>query len=288
MLPTASASLVVLLLQGSPEQPPVATPCEDIERIELSQSPRVDAEVCISPGLLTGFLFDTPVEVELQDEARFAELLRGLRGFSLLPPPDMALGERLRLTARLGGGEQSITFSLVAHPGRGARQVEVYRDQRPRASLLRENAQERAKNQQLREENQRLQAQLAQSSGLLGLLLAGLLGDTGIPVRQLRSGPGEQHSGDGLSSSRVITYRSLHTVAVEVWLANSGAGPWSAEGASLESVTGEKLEGVRVGHAEPIPPQQSRRVFIEADGAPSGEMTLRLWGRMAASSPSPR
>ncbi|HEX5754045.1 MAG TPA: DUF2381 family protein [Archangium sp.] len=279
---TASASLVALLLQVNPEQPPGTHPCEDIERIELSMAPRVNAEVCVSPGLLTGFLFDTPVDVELQDEVRFAELLRGRSSFSLVPPPDMVPGERLRLTARLQGGAQSVTFSLVAHPGRSTRQVEVYRDPRSRASLLQENAQEHAKNQELQEEVERLRAQRTQSGGLRGLLLAGALNDTGIPALELKLGPTQQESDDALSTWRVITYRSLKTVAGEVWLLNSGTTPWRVEGASLTSAAGEiLLEGVRVGQAEPIPPQQSRRVFFEADAARGtlrGEVMLRLWG----------
>ncbi|MFE8596460.1 DUF2381 family protein [Archangium violaceum] len=281
MLLTASASLVVLLVQASSRQPPGMHPCEDIERIELSMAPRINAEVCVSPGLLTGFLFDTPVDVELQDEVRFAELLRGKSSFSLVPPPDMVPGERLRLTARLQGGAQSVTFSLVASPGRSTRQVEVYRDPRSRASLLQENVQEHAKNQELREAVERLRAQLTQSGGLRGLLLAGSLDDTGIPVWELKVGLGEQESDDALYASRVITYRSLNTVAGEVWLMNSGTTPWRVEGASLMSADGEKLEGVRVGQTEPIPPQQSRRVFFEADAAGGvfrGEVMLRLWG----------
>ncbi|WPB80135.1 DUF2381 family protein [Archangium violaceum] len=281
MLQTASASLVVLLLQANPEQPPGTYPCEDIERIELSMAPRVNAEVCVSPGLLTGFLFDTPVDVELQDEVRFAELSRGKSSFSLVPPPDMVPGERLRLTARLQGGEQSVTFSLVAYPGRSTRQVEVYRDPRSRAALLQENVQEHAKNQELRKEVERLRVQLTQSGGLRGLLLDGALDDTGIAVREFKLRSDEQESDDALSTWRVVTYRSPKTVAGEVWLMNSGTTPWRVEGALLMSAAGEKLEGVRVGQTEPIPPQQSRRVFFEADAAGGvlrGEVMLRLWG----------
>ncbi|MCY1075324.1 DUF2381 family protein [Archangium lansingense] len=280
---TASASLVALLLHGSPvSAPPAATPCEDIQRIELSLSlGEVAHEVCVRPGILTGFTFDAPVVVELQDEVRFAEVMRGRSGISFVPPPDMAPGERLRLTARWGGdgpSRQSVTFSLVAHSGRATHQVEVFRDQRSREALLQENAQERAANQQLREQVQHLQVQLAQSGGLTGLLLSGALGHRGIPTRQLRPGLDEQDPVEGLSFSLLVTYRSLLTVAAEVWVLNSGSEPWIPEGASLVSPTGDALEGVRVGQGEPIPPQQRQRVLLEAPGAPSGEVTLRLWG----------
>ncbi|MFY0564957.1 DUF2381 family protein [Archangium lansingense] len=280
---TASASLVALLLHGSPASaPPAAAPCEDIQRIELSLSlGEVAHEVCVRPGILTGFTFDAPVVVELQDEVRFAEVMRGRSGISFVPPPDMAPGERLRLTAHWGGdgpSRQSVTFSLVAHSGRATHQVEVFRDQRSREAVLQENAQERAANQQLREQVQHLQVQLAQSGGLTGLLLSGALGHQGIPARQLRPGLGEQDPVEGLSFTLLVTYRSLLTVAAEVWVLNSGSEPWIPEGASLVRPTGDALEGVRVRQGEPIPPQQLRRVLLEAPGAPSGEVTLRLWG----------
>jgi len=282
MLPAPpSVLLALVLLPGS--EAPLSGACEEIQRIELS-APAASREVCVSPGLMTGFISDAPAVVELQDEVRFAQVMRGRSGLSLVPPPDMAPGERLRLTARWGEGpsQQSVTFALVvAHPGRATRQVEVYRDQRSREALLQENSQERAANQRLREQVHHLQARLAQSGGLRGLLLAGELGEGGIPARQLKVEPSEQHMGDALSFSRAVTYRSLHSVAAEVWVDNSGAEPWRAEGASLVSATGEELKGVRVGQAEPIEPHHVRRVFIEADaapGVPHGEVTIRLWG----------
>ena len=57
--------------------------------------------------------------------------------------------------------------------------------------------------------------------------------------------------------SRGVSYRSMNSVAVEVRLINSGTEPWSAEGASLVSTTGKRLEGVRVGQVGPIPPQEA-------------------------------
>lgn len=200
MLPASPPALMVLvLLQGSGEPPSSAT-CEDVERVDLSLAlGEVAREVCVSPGLMTGFLFDVPAAVELQDEVRFAEVIRGRSGVSFVPPKDMAPGERLRLTAHLGDGEsqQSVTFTLVAHPGQATRQVEVYRDQRTRESYQQELAQEREKNQQLR-------AQLARAGGLRGLFLSGALGIDGIPVKQFNLG--ELRSGT-LSLKRIITYR---------------------------------------------------------------------------------
>ena len=188
MLPASPSVLVLVLLQVPAEsRTPSLLGCEDVQRVELSLVPTASVEVCVSPGLMTGFRFDAPVKVDLQDDVRFEEVMHGRSGVSFIPPKDLAPGERLRLTALLGGGEspQSITFALVAHRGRATRQVEVYRDKRTRESYQEEIEQERAKNQQLREENQGLRAQLALAGGLRGLFLSGALGDTGIPVQQL-------------------------------------------------------------------------------------------------------
>lgn len=281
MIPAAPSVLVLVLLHAPAESPSPAADCEDVERVELSLKSTTSFDVCVSPGLMTGFRFDAPVKVDLQDDVRFEEVMHGRSGVSFVPPKDLAPGERLRLTAHLGGGEspQSITFALVAHRGRATRQVEVYRDKRTRESYQQEI-------EQLREENRHLQAQLAQSSGLRSLFLSGALGDTGVSLQQLRHFSVEQHSDDALMVTRVITYRSNNSVAVEVRLRNLGAEPWRAAGASLVSATGEKLEGVRIGQIGPMSPQEPRRVFVEADatsGVPRGEVTLRLWSADARS-----
>ncbi len=293
MLPASSSVLVLVLLQAPAQSPPPAVRCADVQRVELSLVPTTSFEVCVSPGLMTGFRFDAPVKVDLHDDVRFEEVMQGRSGMSFVPPKDLAPGERLRLTAHLGGGEspQSITFALVAHRGRGTRQVEVYRDKRTRESYQEELEQEHAKNQQLREENQRLRAQLAVTGGLRSLLLSGALGDVGISVQQLTGPMVAQHSDGGLSMSRGASYRSKNSVAVEVLLFNASFEPWAAAGASLTSPKGEALEGVRVGQEEDIPYKQARRVFVEADAAtgfPRGEVTLRLWSADGRSITLPR
>ncbi|HYO66048.1 MAG TPA: DUF2381 family protein [Archangium sp.] len=285
MLP-ASPSILVLVLLHAPAEPgpapPPVPPCADVQRIELSRVSTTSFEVCVSPGLMTGFRFDAPVIVDVQDDVRFEGLMRTRQLLTLVPPPDMTPGERIRLTVRFeeDSARQSATFVLVGHRGSAVRQVEVYHDERTRESHQQETEQERAKNHQLRAENAALQARLAQSSGLRGLLFSGALGDTGIPAQQLFQTIAEQRSDHALMITRAVSYGSKNSVAVEVLLLNSGTVPWSAIGASLVSATGERLE-VRIGQAGPIPPQESRRVFIEADtasGVPHGDLTLRLWG----------
>ncbi|HYO71297.1 MAG TPA: DUF2381 family protein [Archangium sp.] len=283
MFPATPSVLALVLLHAPAEAPPPAANCEEVQRIELSLMSTATFEVCVSPGLLTGFRFDAPVTMDLQDDVRFEDVMRSRSGVGLVPPKDLAPGERLRFTAHLGGGEspQTITFTLVVHRGRATHQVEVYHDQRTRESYQQQMEQEHAENQHLRQENQRLQAQLVLMGGLRSLFLAGELGDTGVLAQQLRNLPAVQPSDDALYYSRVVTYHSKNSVAVEVELLNSGSTPWSVAGASLVSPTGERLAGVRIGQVGPIPPGGTQRVFIEADaadGIPLGEVTLRLWG----------
>ncbi|WPB82221.1 DUF2381 family protein [Archangium violaceum] len=282
MLPASASVLVLVLLQAPAEPVPPATDCTDMQRHDLSRAPAADVEVCVSPGLSTNFHFDAPVAVDVQDDVRFEELLRARQLLTLMPPPDMTPGERIRLTVRFeeGPARQRATFLLVGHRGRATRQVEVYHDRRTRESFLQEIDQERAKSQQLREQVQQLRALLNQSSGLMGILRSSVLGEKGILARESIRLLDEQHSDDALFLNRVVTYRSNNSVALEVWLKNSGVEPWSVAGASLVNTTGERLEGVRFGQVGPIPPGETMRVFVEADaasGVPRGEVTLRLW-----------
>jgi uncharacterized protein (TIGR02268 family) len=286
MLPPSSPSLLVLvLLQGAPgAKPSSVIACEDNPRIELSQEPAaVVREICVSPGIMTGFLFDGPFSVELQDEVRFVEVLRGRSGISLVPPRDMVPGERLRLTARLGEGEsqRSVTFMLVAQPGQATRQVEVYRDRRTRESYEQEIEQERAKNQKLREENQQLRTRLLGSGDLRGLFLAGALESWGVKVREFpqREETGQQSS-HALSFILGYSYKSVRSVAVGVVIRNLGTEPWIPKGASLKTRTGEMVDGLKLGPADAIAPQQEGRVVVERDAAAGdlrGEFTLLLW-----------
>jgi uncharacterized protein (TIGR02268 family) len=288
VLPTSALFIRVLaLLQGSPVvvHPPATAACQGVRRIELSQGPGTQ-EICVSPGLLTGFVFDAPVEVELQDEVRFAEVTRSRSRTSigLMPPKDMVPGERLRLSARYEGGV-SVSFVLVHHSGQATHQVEVYRDQRTRESLLHEVEQEHAKNQQLQGELEQLRYQFEQfraecgdPSGLRRLIVSGTMSLNGIRIRQF-SNELVGNSESSLSVTRGATYRSNDRVAVEVWLRNSGSEPWTARRAALVDDRGKELPGMRLWQASAIPPEESRMVVVEADakqGEPRGDVTLVL------------
>ncbi|HEX5753881.1 MAG TPA: DUF2381 family protein [Archangium sp.] len=267
-----------MLLQSSPRTPPGVGACETVERVELA-SPTGGREICVSPGLATNLRFDAPAFVELQDEVRFEQVVRDRRLLTLMPPPDMAEGERLRLTVHFEGepSPSGISLMLVGHSGQATHQVEVSRDERTRESLRRELLQERARTAQLREALARAAARLHQSGGLRGLILSGALGSNAIQFHEFYQGSKGYTEGE-LTVTRGASYRSDKTVALEVWLENSGTTPWTVAGAAL-SVNGVPMEGLS-WEATTIPPGQRDRVVVEVPairGEPQGNVTLRLW-----------
>ncbi len=282
-----SSLLLFVLLQGAPVEPlPTAAACEEVQRVELALIPLAAREVCVSPGIMTNFVFDARADVELQDEVRFLEVTRGSSTFSVLPPPDMVAGERLRLTARFGKGasQQSITLTLVAHPGQATHQVEVYRDERPRESYVQEAAQERAKNQRLREELaqsrarlEQMRAQLDQSGGLRELLANETIGDSGVGSLQF-SKVFKQSEGD-LLYLRGVSYRAKKSVAAKVWLMNLSSEPWKLAEASLLNAQGQELKGLKLWQDKPIPPRGEGWVIVEVEATPEAahdELTLTM------------
>ena len=278
MLLLSPSVLLLVLLQSSPRTPPGTGACETVERIELA-SLTGDRELCVSPGLATNLRFDAPAIVEMQDEVRFEQVVRDRRLLTLMPPPDMAVGERLRLTVHFEGEPSSsgITLMLVGHSGQATHQVEVSRDERTRESLRRELLQERARTAQLREALARAEARLNQPGGLRGLIIRGALGVNAIQSREFH----QSHQGYTESELTVkfgVSYRSDTTVALEVWLENSGTTPWTVVGAAL-SVNGVPMEGLS-WEATTIPPGKRERVVVEAPairGKPQGNVVLSLW-----------
>lgn len=257
------------------------TSCEEVQRVELSLSPEATREVCVSPGLMTGFRFDVPVVVELQDEVRFEEVVRGRQLLTLLPPPDMVPGERLRFIVHFGSGaaQQTIAFTLVAHHGLATHQVEVFRDRRTRESFQQEVRQERAKNQRLREENRQLRARFEQWRELGSLITNKAVGYHGIQVMELD--PQTFAGLEGiLSFDRGISYRAELTVATQIWLKNSSSEPWVAAGGMLVDSEGHELTGLKIRQEEAIVSDRASAVVVEANADSTqarGYLKLKLW-----------
>ncbi len=290
-------SLLSLLLTMNPSSvwSSPESPCEDRQHFDLTHSDDSPREICISSGIMTGFIFDTPAVVELQDEARFLAVSRSQQGFSFVPPRDLAPGERLRLTAELRIGElrQMVTFALVAQPSRATHQVNVYRDRRDWQSIHDEAMQARAQSKRLQEENIHMQAGLNQAetrldlySGLRGAYLNGLLVPSGIRLIGARGWTIEVPM-RGLQVDQVRYCRSHEGIAVELFLTNLGNDPWTITHAYLLNAQGESRKSVRVWQQAPIGPgPSSNEVFVEFDAKPhefQGFNTLTLHGTGTAS-----
>ncbi len=284
MLPASPQSvLIFVLLQGAPvSQPPVDAPCEDIRRIELSLQPTAATrEVCVSPGFVTSFLFDTRAEVDIQEEVRFVEVMRGRGGIGLVPPRDMAPGERLRVTVRFGDDapQESVTFVLVAYSEQATRQVEVYRDQRPRETYQHEIAQERTKVRQLLSDLHQLRSQVEQANDFRGLVFGRMLMLPGI-LKQNIPATLVDHSESDLTVKSGTSYRSDKSVAVQLRLENLSEEPWTVVEAAL-TVNGEPQKGL-IWVAENIPHNKTGQVMVEVDAQRDklqGSATLTLRGK---------
>ncbi|WNG16267.1 DUF2381 family protein [Cystobacter fuscus] len=249
MIATCLPLMLTLLLTQNPA-PPGTMGCEEIQHIERARTALAPHEICVSPGLMTGVFFDVPVSVELQDEFRFEEVSRGRTSISVMPPRDMAPGERLRLSARyLDGGhpEDAVTLFLVTSPGQATRQVEVFRDTRTRESFERELKQERAENQRSHQELTRLRLEFEQfrenhadPRQLRWLISSGSMAREGVRARTFKKSLiGYENS--ELRVDRGVSYRSEYRVAVELWLVPSGSRPWRSTTATATVGSNKEL-----------------------------------------------
>lgn len=268
--------LATFLLASSPPTHSSAPPspdddCADIRRLDFSPPMLAAPRICVSPGILTGLLFDHPVDVDLQDEVRFAEVTRGREFIGFIPPRDMVSGERLRLTAVLSVGDtrQSLTFVLVAHPGQGSHQVEITYQERSWQSLNDALGQTLLTNRRLSEKIATLEAEAAQAreqldsrTGLCGAYAGGQLSYDGIKTRVLHLLNG--WSGE-LRVHQVVSYRGTPNVAVEVTLINPTQESWRLEKATLVNARGETLNALRFRQAEALRPGEKLPVFVEFD-----------------------
>jgi uncharacterized protein (TIGR02268 family) len=268
-----TALLLLAILRGSPIEQPPSADCQDVHRVELSgaRATSQSGEVCVSSGLLTGFVFDAPVVVDLEDEVRFSEVTHGRTSISFMGPADGVVGEHFRLTARFDDGTRA-TFALVLHSGQATRQVEVYRDKRTPESFQHELAQERARNQQLQREFERLQYQLKQLRAECGdprsmrrLIASETVDKAGIRALGLEPRQLTVDTSGHLEFNRGATYRTTNHLALEVWLKNTSEEPWSAVSATLVDSKGQE-PGVRLWQqGGSLLPNQTGLVVVETE-----------------------
>ncbi|NVJ09871.1 DUF2381 family protein [Myxococcus sp. AM001] len=288
------AVLVVLLLaSGAATARPSPTASGfGVRRVELSAEPSEAVpppEVQISPRVSTTFEFDAILDsakVVLEGEARFSLVDFGRSTLRLVPSEQFLPGERLLLTVRFQDGSVPVgaTFILVAHPARGERIVEVWRQARTAESYQQEANEARAETQQCHAENTRLRAEQREPSGIAGLLANGVIQkEEGVAAKLLRVNEEvRQHPGNALRAHRAWSYRAPVRVAVAVEFENpDAASPWTAEGASLVSKPGTSLKILTVWQKAPISRDPLGRIVVEAEATPDaaqGPFTLKLWG----------
>jgi uncharacterized protein (TIGR02268 family) len=190
-----------------------------------------------------------------------------------------------------GAAPASVTFSLVVHPSEAERQVEVTRRPRTLASFQEGEQQARAEVQRCREEKARLEAESRGKVGLLGLLAQELMGEEGVPSKDIMESTSARF-GNTLSLARAHSYRSgtgrmegghrVVRLAVVLMLWNGGDTPWTPAGAVLVGPRGAELKVLAVWPLEPIAPGERRRVVVEVEApeeAAHGTFTLKLWSQ---------
>ncbi|TQF10448.1 DUF2381 family protein [Myxococcus llanfairpwllgwyngyllgogerychwyrndrobwllllantysiliogogogochensis] len=287
---SVSAVLLFLLLAGEGTalaQSPPATAGLSVRRIELvSDDAQPVADVAVSPGLSTVFIFDSDVSrdgVVLEGRERFSVLDAGLSTLRLVPSEKISAGERLKLTVRFldGAAPASATFVLVAHPARSEALIEVYRRKRSVETYQEEVRQARIEAEQCREENERLRAERSAPDGLTGLISTEVLSKQGVDFREVTKAV-TQAPGGAAAKNLVYAYRTARRVAVVVTLKYVGdAQPWTAVGAMLRGKANDELKVLRVWQSGPVAPgSDAQRVVVEAEAAsnsPQGPFTLKLW-----------
>ncbi|HYO55043.1 DUF2381 family protein [Archangium sp.] len=287
-LPSAALPLLVLLAGATAVAQPSTPPGEaqgEPRTVELLAGGQTGGpELRIKTGLLTTLLFGAPLKlagVELDEREFFSRVTVLEDMLVLMPSGALGVGRRLRLKVRFVEGTvpASADFLLVVDSSRAEPQVNV--DLRPPVpdACWREAETERVKTRQCQAE---LEQVLKRPDGLTGLLANRRLDEKGVATRMLKRGTGfTQRPGEPLEVWKATSYRARGVVAVELWVENLSAQPWTAVGAALVGEGGVRLKVLRVWLLEPIPPgSERRRVVVEAEAAEieaRGRFTLSFW-----------
>ncbi|MFY0529256.1 DUF2381 family protein [Archangium gephyra] len=298
----SSAVLLRLVLLTAPVDASVSSAppacVAGTHHLELTaDTPREALAVCIHPGLPTNFFFDAKlVHVELPGRERF-QAIQDETGLALVPTQALEKGERVRVTFSFqeGTDPEGVTFTLVVHPSEAAGLVRVTRRPRTLDSYREGEQQARAEARRCGEEKARMAAECSGQRGLLGLRAQGLLGEDGIPSKNLNLSV-TSRPGNTLQSMEARGYRADTTrtegghrvvrLAVEQHLRNHGSTPWTPAGAVLLGPKGEEWKALGVGPLEPIAPGKELRVMMEVEMTEEearGTFTLKWWGQEAGS-----
>ncbi|OJT18548.1 hypothetical protein BO221_40700 [Archangium sp. Cb G35] len=241
----------------------------------------------MTPDLTSNFLFDAKLSrVELEGREHFRRAVEAADSFMVVPSEAMRDMQPQRVTFFFadGAAPASLTFLLVVHPARVARQVDVIRTTLP-VDFYKQKARDAdAKAQRCEEEKARLRADQGGPGGLRGLRAAGLLDERlGVAVknitRDVKTRPRAALALDRAWSSRAGG-RDKGRVAVELDLKNPGMKPWTLAGALLRGARGEELTPLPEDSPVSILPGAHGRVMVEFEATKEqaqGAYTLTLW-----------
>ncbi|WNG18226.1 DUF2381 family protein [Cystobacter fuscus] len=282
-----SLALLTSTADAAERQPLPVCEAGDI-RIEVDASaPGGGPALCITPELTSTLLFDAKLSrVELEGREHFRRVTEAVDSLMVVPSEAMRDLEPRRLTVYFadGAAPASLTFLLVVHPARAARQVDVIRQTRPVAFYEQKARDAESKAQRCEEQKARLQAEQGGPGGLRGLRTAGLLDEVlGVTVKQI-TGYLKPRPRAVLALAEVWSSRAGNDkkgrVAVELELKNPGTKPWTLAGAMLRGAKGEELTPLPDATPVSILPGFPSRVMVELEATTmqaQGEYTLTLW-----------
>ena len=253
--------------------------------VVLSEEGQVDVpELVMGPELVTTVFFGAPLRLvgaEVEDEEHFSRVTRLEDALLLVPSPAIEAGRKLRLRVRFVEGTRpsSADFLLVVDPTRTeSHQVNVDL-RRPSAERCGQEVEaERLRTQQCQTA---LESARRQPQELTGLLVSGLMDNTGVITRILRRKTFTQRAGAPLQVIEGSTYRAVKRVAVDLWVTNHSGRSWNVTGAELVEWGGERLRVLRVWPGEPLASgAKKQRIVVEAEAASTkarGRYVLSLW-----------
>ncbi|EPX57142.1 hypothetical protein D187_006896 [Cystobacter fuscus DSM 2262] len=243
--------------------------------------------LCVTPDLTSNFLFDAKLaRVELEGREHFRRVAEAVDSFMVVPSEGMRDLEPQRVTVYFadGAAPESVTFLLVVHPARAARQVDVIRQTRPVAFYEEKARDAESKAQRCEEERARLHAEQGGPGGLRGLHAVGLLNnEIGVPAKHLTKYL-KPRPRAALALVEAWSFRAgtakRGRVAVELQLENPGTKSWTLAGAVLRGAKGEELTPLPDATPVSILPGFPGRVLVEFEATTKqaqGAYTLTLW-----------
>jgi uncharacterized protein (TIGR02268 family) len=281
------ATLLGLTLSTVPEKAAGSVrplECAPAQRVELrAGAASRPPEVCVSPGRPTHFFFDTPLReggVKLEERERFADMAVGGQSVTVYPSKRVVAGKPHALTACFAddAAPACATFLLVPHLAQATSEVTVVRPPPPEVDFQRELARQRALVEQLQAQLARTQAECQGPTGLTGLLAPGLLRDgESLKGADISADVTYKLTGD-LRPDNAASYRAGSRIAVAVSLLNRSDLAWEPREVTLRASTGAPLQVLSVWPRQPLLPDASARVVVEAvtpeEGLPPGPYTL--------------